>query len=227
MAAPMRICRPVRSATYSLRNLNNAVCRQPCIATRFATAPAAARSLRRPAAFLHTTPSRRKEKEEKEEGGLTDLDKYNVMADVPIPATSVDVCMSDGFKLNSGATTYDGAGVILINGEAFSWQPWLPRGEMKLLNKKGQWDVPKESLGLLSLLWPRPELLILGLGPEIRPISPDLKEHISSLGMKVEVLDTRNAAAQFNLLATERGVHEVAAAIIPIGWKEGVGANRF
>jgi NADH dehydrogenase [ubiquinone] 1 alpha subcomplex assembly factor 3 len=43
--------------------------------------------------------------------------------------------------------------------------------------------------------------------------------------MRVEVLDTRNAAAQFNLLATERGVSEVAAALIPIGWKEGVGAE--
>ena len=37
-------------------------------------------------------------------------------------------------------------------------------------------------------------------------------------------MDTRNAAAQFNMLATERGVADVAAALIPIGWKEGVGA---
>jgi hypothetical protein len=39
------------------------------------------------------------------------------------------------------------------------------------------------------------------------------------------VLDTRNAAAQFNMLATERGVSEVAAALIPIGWQEGKGAQ--
>lgn len=43
--------------------------------------------------------------------------------------------------------------------------------------------------------------------------------------MRVEMLDTRNAAAQFNLLATERGVSEVAAALIPIGWEEGVGVT--
>lgn len=42
--------------------------------------------------------------------------------------------------------------------------------------------------------------------------------------MRVEVLDTRNAAAQFNLLATERGVDDVAAALIPMGWEEGKGA---
>jgi hypothetical protein len=43
--------------------------------------------------------------------------------------------------------------------------------------------------------------------------------------MRVEVLDTRNAAAQFNLLATERGVADVAAVLIPIGWKDGVGVE--
>jgi len=43
--------------------------------------------------------------------------------------------------------------------------------------------------------------------------------------MRVEILDTRNAAAQFNLLVTERGINDVAAALIPIGWKEGIGAN--
>jgi hypothetical protein len=48
---------------------------------------------------------------------------------------------------------------------------------------------------------------------------------ISELGMRIELLDTRNAAAQFNLLATERGVSNVAAALIPIGWKDGVGAE--
>lgn len=42
--------------------------------------------------------------------------------------------------------------------------------------------------------------------------------------MRVEVLDTRNAAAQFNLLATERGVTDIAAVLIPIGWQDGVGA---
>lgn len=82
------------------------------------------------------------------------------------------------------------------------------------------------AFGVLGAVWPRPDLLILGLGPENRPLSPATRKHIASLGIRVEVLDTRNAANQFNLLATERGVDEVAAALIPIGWKEGVGAAR-
>lgn len=63
------------------------------------------------------------------------------------------------------------------------------------------------------------DMLILGLGGSIFPLSPETKRHINSLGIRVDILDTRNAAAQFNLLATERGVTEIAAAMIPIGWK--------
>lgn len=57
----------------------------------------------------------------------------------------------------------------------------------------------------------------------MRPISPKTRERISSLGIRVDIQDTRNAAAQFNLLATERGVGTVAAALIPLGWQEGLG----
>ena len=68
--------------------------------------------------------------------------------------------------------------------------------------------------------FPGTDLLILGLGPEIRQLSPETKRCITALGMRVEILDTRNAASQFNLLATERGVDDVAAALVPIGWQD-------
>ena len=64
----------------------------------------------------------------------------------------------------------------------------------------------------------RVDMLILGLGSSVLPLSPETKRHINSLGIRVDIQDTRNAAAQFNLLATERGVTEIAAALIPIGW---------
>ena len=54
----------------------------------------------------------------------------------------------------------------------------------------------------------------------MHPIAPGTRKYINGLGIRVDVQDTRNAAAQFNLLATERGVSNVAAALIPIGWKE-------
>lgn len=64
------------------------------------------------------------------------------------------------------------------------------------------------------------DLLILGVGSSNLPISPETRKQIVSLGIRLEVLDTRNAAAQFNLLATERGVGDVAAALIPTGYKD-------
>ena len=65
------------------------------------------------------------------------------------------------------------------------------------------------------------DLLIIGTGPGIIPISPSVRNYLVNLGIRLDVQDTRNAASQFNLLATERGVSQVAAALIPIGWKEG------
>lgn len=91
------------------------------------------------------------------------------------------------------------------------------------------WDYPlflaPLDVGCPALTVLSTDLLILGLGPEIRPLSPETRKHLSSLGLRVEVLDTRNAASQFNMLATERGVDDVAAALIPIGWREGLGAQ--
>jgi len=157
-----------------------------------------------------------------------------VLGSVAVPTTAVDVSHADGFSLNSGVEIRGGAGALLVGGEAFAWRPWLVGGGGsaggggggagkggRLLNEKGQWEVGEEAWAVLAAVWPRPDLLILGLGPEIRPLSPATRRAISNLGMRIEVLDTRNAASEYNMLATERGVEDVAAALIPIGWKEG------
>ncbi|KAK3691955.1 hypothetical protein LTR37_018315 [Vermiconidia calcicola] len=165
----------------------------------------------------------------------------DVLGNTPAPTTAIDVCMDDGFALNSGLRV-TGAGVLLLGGEAFKWRPWISEGRPagtigsgatgddgkgvkspggKLQNKKGQWHVDDHVWGVLDLAWPKPDLLILGTGRTILPLSPETRRRISDLGVRVEVQDTRNAAAQFNLLATERGVQQVAAALVPIGWREG------
>ncbi|KAL2206231.1 hypothetical protein CC79DRAFT_1322709 [Sarocladium strictum] len=153
------------------------------------------------------------------------LNDFNVLGNTPAPATSVDVCLHDGFGLNSGVTITGGSGALLVDGEAFEWKPWTILGHKRLLNKKGQFELPAEAFGVFDVLWPRPDLLIIGTGKSIAPLSPDTRKAVSALGMRVEVLDTRNAAAQFNLLATERGVSDVAAVLIPNGWKDGVGVE--
>ncbi|KAH6603558.1 hypothetical protein Trco_008333 [Trichoderma cornu-damae] len=174
---------------------------------------------------FHSMPSlsRRRDDAPPDTPPPTNFSELNVLGGVPVPSTSVDVCMHDGFGLNSGITISGGDGALLVSGEAFAWRPWEASGKMKLVNEKGQFELPGEAFGLFDGLWPRPDLLIIGVGRHNLPLSPETRQRISELGMRVEMLDTRNAAAQFNLLATERGVSEVAAALIPIGWEEGLG----
>lgn len=150
--------------------------------------------------------------------------------------------MDDGFALDSGLKI-SGAGVLLVGGEAFKWRPWIREGRKegtigegatgddskgvqslggKLQNAKGQWDIDRHAWGILDLAWPKPDLLIVGTGIRTIPISPETRAHINALGVRIEVQDTRNAAAQYNMLATERGVQQVAAALVPIGWREGL-----
>ena len=57
-------------------------------------------------------------------------------------------------------------------------------------------------------------MLIIGTGPRVTPIAPGMRKYLNGLGIRLEIQDTRNAAAQFNLLATERGVQQVAAALV-------------
>ena len=51
-------------------------------------------------------------------------------------------------------------------------------------------------------------------------MAPETRRYIGDMGIRLDTQDTRNAAAQFNLLATERGVDNVACALVPIGWRE-------
>ncbi|MBA0601203.1 hypothetical protein Gorai_004389 [Gossypium raimondii] len=59
------------------------------------------------------------------------------------------------------------------------------------------------------------EILILGCGRYIEPVDPELRRFIRSTGMKLEALDSRNAASTYNILNEEGRI--VAAALLPYG----------
>ncbi|KAF2224772.1 hypothetical protein BDZ85DRAFT_177633, partial [Elsinoe ampelina] len=186
-------------------------------------------------------PKNRDRGPKSKEDTQTDFQKMDIFTNTPPPSSAVDACQSDGFLLNSGLKVI-GSGMLLVGGEAFRWSPWLKEGRKegtiaggglgndnkginspggKIMNHKGQLDISEEAWGILKVVWPKPDLLVVGTGPRIAPVSPETRRLINELGIRLEVQDTRNAAAQFNLLATERGVQQVAAALIPIGWREG------
>lgn len=105
---------------------------------------------------FHSSPSNLKQKLKLEEKPPTNIADFDVLGGVPAPSTSVDVCMYDGFGLDSGVTIDGGDGALLISGEAFRWRPWEAVGEMRLVNDKGQFELPEEALQVFDTLWPRP-----------------------------------------------------------------------
>ncbi|KAI9670174.1 MAG: hypothetical protein M1831_006386 [Alyxoria varia] len=83
-----------------------------------------------------------------------------------------------------------------------------------VITERGQFYIPDSAFAVLAAVWPRP-----GTGPSILPLHPSTKTYLTStLGLRLEVLDSRNAASQFNMLATERGTDEVAAGLVSIGF---------
>ena len=150
----------------------------------------------------------------------------DVLGHVPTPATSVDACTSDGFHLDNGVKTEGGAGILLVGGEAFKWEPWRTDGNNTLGSmldaRRGVLNIPVQSLGLLELVHPKPDLLIVGTGGRLWMLAPEAKRWLGErLGCRVDVMDTANAAAAYNLLAKERGVEGgagVGALFLPVGW---------
>lgn len=96
-----------------------------------------------------------------EEKTQTDFAELNVFGNIPTPATAVDACLDDGFHLDNGVKVTNGDGVLLVAGEAFAWRPWqlfknTENRKQYMVNEKGQFEIPEEAWGLLSLVWPRP-----------------------------------------------------------------------
>ena len=146
-----RVLEPVRAVSFS----RNRVLLRPSIPIpRLFDRPRRMRQL--PAPF-HTTSSQwRSRQTPPKEPPKTDFGDLDVLADTPTPPTAVDRCLAKGFHLNGGAKVTDGSGVLLVNGEAFTWRPWLAMAEKRFINKKGQVELPKEAFGVLDVVWPRP-----------------------------------------------------------------------
>ncbi|MBW0474354.1 hypothetical protein O181_014069 [Austropuccinia psidii MF-1] len=60
---------------------------------------------------------------------------------------------------------------------------------------------------ILEILNPRPEMLIFGTGESNQSIHPmetkRIKDYLSSIGVQLDVLDTKNACSNYNLLIEE------------------------
>ena len=107
---------------------------------------------------------------------------------------------SEGFVVNDQHVR---GGIYVLPSLVLTWTP------------KTFEEITKDSLCLTGLLNPPLEILVIGCGPTLRHnLDPALRQSLRQQGVAVEVLDTMNACATFNILNSEE--RQVAAAILPI-----------
>ncbi|CAM6090432.1 unnamed protein product [Calypogeia fissa] len=126
---------------------------------------------------------------------------FNVFSGAGTGRVIIDEYDETGFKANG--VRHEGS-MICLNKLILSWTP------------RSFAEITPESLSIFQLLRPAPEILVVGCGKRIERVSPEVRIFLKSNGIKVEAVDTRNAASTFNIL-NEEG-RQVAVAMLPYGW---------
>ncbi|KAL3742592.1 hypothetical protein ACJRO7_017980 [Eucalyptus globulus] len=126
-------------------------------------------------------------------------DQINLIDNVPDDQLRFQQYTETGFKVNG--VMYEGS-LLCVGNLLMSWSP-----------QKFSDITPDRQFLLISLSLS--QLLLLGCGRDIQPVDPDLRRFIRSTGMKLEVLDSRNASSTYNILNEEGRI--VAAALLPFG----------
>ncbi|KAJ6264571.1 hypothetical protein Dda_0718 [Drechslerella dactyloides] len=138
----------------------------------------------------------------------------NVLSGVPPPASAIETVYADGFLLNNGMRFHGKDGIVIVHNEAFNW---LTNGAARIRN--GVLELDDELWGVLDVVAPKPELLILGTGARSLQISAKAKDYLHDLGIRIDSMDTNHAASSYNLLATERPGQIIAAALLPASFR--------
>ncbi|OZJ04828.1 hypothetical protein BZG36_02345 [Bifiguratus adelaidae] len=123
------------------------------------------------------------------------------------PVVGVDTITQDGIVLTSGVRLR--GGVILMNGEAFSWD--VPSQALETERFRG-WT--EEMVQIFRVITPKPELVLFGTGRTFALVPPNIRSYLHKLGIQVDMMDSKNAAATFNVLAEEG--RRVAVALLPL-----------
>ena len=105
-----------------------------------------------------------------------------------------------GFEL--GGDMYIPSSIVVLSRSAYLWRPQTYD------------DVTMESLRVFTVVHPRPEIVILGLGESTGPHLDDVVFTMRDLGIAIEQMDTSNAVHTFNILNDEN--RTVGAAILTL-----------
>ncbi|GAV90042.1 DUF498 domain-containing protein [Cephalotus follicularis] len=127
-------------------------------------------------------------------------DQINLIDNVPDDQLRFQGFTDTGFTVNG--VQYQGS-LLCVGNLLTSWSP------------KTFSHITPHALSIFQIIRPVPEILIIGCGRYIQPVDPQLRNFIRSTGMKLEAIDSRNAASTYNILNEEGRI--VAAALLPYG----------
>ncbi|GEQ66626.1 hypothetical protein JCM33374_g289 [Metschnikowia sp. JCM 33374] len=152
-------------------------------------------------------------------GNPVDLIKKNdILMYSQKPINYIESVKPNGFHLansvliTSPSENGDVIGTLLLESESFEIN--LSNGGYKIVNGFIVEFNEEQILGLFSKVHPKPEILVVGLGKKSRVLSEKNRQYLSSLGIQLELGDSRHAARIYDLLATERpGV--ISALLLP------------
>ncbi|KAK9235660.1 NADH dehydrogenase 1 alpha subcomplex assembly factor 3 [Lipomyces kononenkoae] len=143
------------------------------------------------------------------------IQDFDLLQDLPRPPMAIDSVLEDGFVLSDGSIfecKNSTLGLVIVDGQVFEWD----FGQYCTGLDTGLVDIRKDGVKMLGLLFPRPELLLVGLGGKSRILSEATRATLMGMGYTIEVTDTQNGANNFELLATERP-RQVMAMLLPPG----------
>ncbi|RCI06907.1 hypothetical protein CU098_010908 [Rhizopus stolonifer] len=134
------------------------------------------------------------------------LSAFNNMFDRG-PNVGIDVITKHGFVLTNKVRVEHP--IILLNGSPFLWKA-PPRAEGYMPMK--DWNL--EAFKIFEIVSPRPELIMFGTGREFAPVPEHIRNFFFKLGIQVDQMGTKNAAATYNVLAEEG--RRIAAVLLPL-----------
>lgn len=111
----------------------------------------------------------------------------------------IDAINTYGFRFQSGVRTI--GSIALFPKSVLHWNVTSPD------------EINEAALTLFTILEPKLDVLILGIGARGNKISPDIIRYLRSKKINVEILPTAQAVSTFNYLNSER--RAVAAGLIP------------
>lgn len=153
------------------------------------------------------------------QGNISDFD---IFQDLPTPVNTIEVVLSDGFRLKSGARfrcpdpAAHPTALVLLSTESYALD--LTPSDTLVPPIKGFEtgfiEIDPEVLQFLEVVHPKPDILVVGLGKKSRMLHPNTRKFITGLGIQIELSTTAIAANNFDLLTTERP-GQIGALLLP------------